>query len=55
MERHIVKAYFEDGDYVVTPVNGTVESIEQYYLNKYFNLGTVSDNMQRCIRLEFLE
>lgn len=50
-----VRIFFENGDSAITMINGTTEQIEQYYLNKTFNIGTVNDNMQKCIRIEFLE
>lgn len=50
-----IEVYFEDGDSIVTRINGTTEQIEQYYLNHIFNLGTSDDNMKKCVRIEFLE
>lgn len=50
-----VRIFFENGDSAITMINGTKEQIEQYYLNKTFNIGTVNDNVQKCIKIEFLE
>ena len=30
-----------------------ITEIKDYYIGKYFNLGTVFDNMQKCIGVEF--
>jgi len=32
-----------------TSINGTDESIRAYFVGKWLNLGTVEDNMQKCI------
>ena len=53
MEKHTIKVIFENGDYFYTKINGTQEEIEKYYLGKYFNVGTVNDNIQKCVRVEF--
>lgn len=53
MEKHTVKVVFANGDYFYTKINGTKEEIENYYVDKYFNMGTVTDSMQKCIRVEF--
>ncbi|UKI53164.1 MAG: hypothetical protein L6V86_08755 [Treponema sp.] len=50
-----VRVFFKNGDFLITRINGTKEQIEQYYLNKTFNIGTVNDNVQKCIKIEFLE
>lgn len=50
-----VKVCFEDGDSLVTRINGTTEQIEQYYLNHTFNLGTSNDNLKKCVKIEFME
>lgn len=44
-----VTAYFPDGNVITSSINGSVQEIIKYYLNQYFNLGTVDDNMQLCI------
>jgi hypothetical protein len=48
-----VKVYFSNGDTITTMMNGTNEQIKEYYrIGKYFNLGSVNDNMQFVIYLE---
>lgn len=32
--QHWIKANMEDGNYIVTAINGTREQIEQYYIGK---------------------
>ena len=52
---HDVKVTFEDGNHILTGINGTKKTIREYYaIGKYFNLGRVGDNMQPVTKLEFL-
>ena len=52
----IVKVIFENEDYFYTKINcKTKEEAEDYYIGKFFNIGTVEDNMQKCIKVEFEE
>lgn len=48
-----VTVHFENGDTITTRINGTDEEIKAYYLGRYFNLGTVGDNMQKAVAVEF--
>ena len=50
-----IKATFENGDFIITKINGTEEDIKKWYLGNMFNLGVVRDNMQKCIAVEFIE
>lgn len=53
-----MKAYkigFENGDSFITGFNGSLTEANDYYMGKTFNLGTVSDNLQRCISVEAVE
>ena len=52
--KHEIKVIFEDGDYFFTTINGSEEEIKKYYIGKIFNIGRLTDNMQRCIDVEFL-
>ena len=47
-----VKVTFGDGDHLTTGFNGSLTDAENYYLNRYFNLGCVEDNMQKAVRVE---
>lgn len=51
---HEVEVSFENGDSIITKINGTKDEVEKYYLNNIFNLGTEFDNMQRAIKVEFV-
>jgi hypothetical protein len=52
---HAVKVTFENGDTITTEINGTRESISEYYaIGKVFNLGRVSDNLQRVTNIQFI-
>ncbi|EGD47112.1 hypothetical protein Cpap_1504 [Ruminiclostridium papyrosolvens DSM 2782] len=47
-----VKCIYSNGDTITTSFNGTVDDANQYFLNQYFNIGTVVDNMQQCVKIE---
>lgn len=46
---------FQDGTIFTTSINGTKETITKYYLNRYFNIGSVRDNMQKCVKVEVVD
>ncbi len=50
-----VKVTFNDGDSMVTRINGSREEIAKYYMGNWFNMGTVSDNLKQVTKVEFLE
>ncbi len=39
---------FDNGDMLVTRLNGTIEDARQYYLGHIFNLGAAGDDMHLC-------
>ena len=47
-----VKCYFEDGNTIISSINTNFEGAKDYFLNKVFNIGSVTDNMQKCIMVE---
>jgi len=51
-----IKVYFENGDSLVTDINGTREEITEYYVGKTFNLGDGAggDLITKCTKIEFL-
>ena len=54
-----VRVTFTNGHVMSTCINGTKETIKEYYaIGKYFNLGhsdeRIEDNMQAVTKLEFL-
>lgn len=48
----IVKCTYTNGDIITTRFNGTLQEAEAYFLNQVFNIGTVYDDMQKCIKVE---
>lgn len=48
----IIKCIYADGNEVITRFNGTLEEARAYYLDKLFNLGITSDNLQKCIDIK---
>lgn len=51
-----VKVTFANGDTITTAINGTEETIKDYYrIGKVFNIGNVNDNLQDVTSLEFLD
>ena len=50
-----VKVTFENGDVIITDFNAQVsrEEMTRYYMGNYFNLGSVRDNMQKAVKVEF--
>lgn len=47
-----VKCTYTNGDIITTRFNGTLQEAEAYFLNQVFNIGTVYDDMQKCIKVE---
>ena len=55
IERHNVKVTYENGNVVSSTINGTIEEIENYYkIGSVFNIGSVTDNMQKITGLKFV-
>lgn len=54
MNTYEIKVILENGDSFCTKVNGTKEDIEKYYVGSVFNVGVVDDDMQKCVRVEFI-
>ena len=48
------KVTFDNGDELITRMNGTEAEIKDYYIGKVFNVGTVSDCMVKAVKVEFL-
>lgn len=49
-----VRCTYSNDDEVTTRINATFDEARAYFLNQWFNLGTVEDNMQRCVRVELV-
>jgi hypothetical protein len=60
IERHSAKVILDNGYYWTTEINGTIEDIKGYYLNKDWNVSTVEDETagktiySKCVAVEFL-
>lgn len=50
-----LKINYENGDHSYTRMNATPEEAKTYYIGSVFNLGIVSDNLQKCTSIEILE
>lgn len=53
--RYEVKIILENGEYFYAKVNGTKKEIEKYYIGSIFNVGSVKDDMQKCVSVEFMD
>lgn len=52
--RRSIRVTFANGDTMDTEINGTVKSINEYYVGKTFNVGLgPNDNMQKAVKVEF--
>lgn len=50
-----IKVTFEDGDTIITNINGTDAEIRAYYLGNEFNIGNgEKDNVQMAVKIEYL-
>lgn len=55
LERHNVEVTFGNGNTITTAINGTIKEIENYYrIGSVFNIGTVEDDLQKVVKLEFI-
>lgn len=53
-----IKVIFDNNDYLITRINGTVEEIERYYLNKklcFLDDYDDTEKLQYAIKIEFLD
>ncbi len=55
---HVIKVTFEDGNHLVTEINGTQEEIRRYYIGTKFQFGDTEecprDKMVKAVNVEFL-
>ena len=47
-----VKVTFSDNNSLVTRINTDLQGAKEYYLHKWFNLGSVEDHMVQAIMVE---
>jgi len=50
-----IKVYFDNKDSLSTRINATFEEAEKYYVGNVFNIGSVSDKMVKCNKIELIE
>ena len=52
-----VRVTFDNGEVMTTDYNAAVEreGIAKYYMGNWFNLGVVSDDMHKVVKVEFPE
>lgn len=50
-----IRIIYNDGTDDYTQINATQSVAEAYYVGKYFNVGTVYDDIKKCIRIEILK
>jgi ribosomal protein L21E len=50
-----VKCTYENGDQITTRINTTFEEAKRYFLGKTFNIGTIEDNLQKCVKVEMVK
>ena len=50
-----LKIKYANGDINLTRMNATVKEAKAYYIGKTFNIGVVSDDLQKCVGIEVLE
>lgn len=48
------KAIFKNGDTITTSINGSDKDIINYYVGKVFNIGSVTDNLVKCVDVVIL-
>lgn len=49
-----IEINYQNGDSISTKFNGTFQEAQFYYVGKVFNIGTVSDNLQKCVSIRLL-
>lgn len=50
-----IKVMCDNGDSIVTNINGTKSEIEDYYIGNIFNIGTYEDCLVKAVSVEFLK
>ncbi len=47
-----VKVFLDNGNEILTRINCSEQEAKDYYIGKIFNVGTKSDRMAKCVRVE---
>lgn len=56
LNQYLVEVKYSNGDKIKTRINGSKVDVQRYYkLGKWFNIGSVRDNMQMVTGLKFIE
>ena len=55
MKRTYVKVIFANDDYFETWINLPKDDAIIYYLGNVWNIGSVEDNLQKCVKVEVLK
>lgn len=50
-----IKVTFDNGDSIITNINGTESEIKDYYIGSAFNIGNYEDCFVKAISVEFLK
>lgn len=50
-----IKVNYSNGDSITTRFSGTVQEAIDYYVGKVFNIGVVSDDLQKCNSIEIIK
>lgn len=53
----VIRVYYENGDIITTPMSANLtdkEMLDYFRPGKVFNIGSVSDNMQRIVKSEII-
>ena len=53
--RHTIRVTYDNHDTTLTEINGTVDSVLDYYIGKQFNLGTDSDKIVTAVKVAFFD
>lgn len=49
-----VKCTYSNGQTITTSMNGSLETANSYFVGQWFNLGSIEDNMQQCVKVELV-
>lgn len=50
-----IKCYYANNNTVTTRINLTFEEAKKYYEGNIFNIGSVADDLQKCVKIELIK
>jgi hypothetical protein len=53
--KNTLRCTYSNGDSIITSINGTLQDAENYFLGQVFNIGSVNDNIQQCVKVELVK